>query len=67
MAQSAVPENEASSRVAATTDGNDIELQDEGVAQSEREQIALPPVDKGYQAWLLLAGCFVINVLIWGV
>ena len=27
---------------------------------------ALPPADRGLQAWLLLAGCFVINVLIWG-
>jgi hypothetical protein len=45
---------------------NDIELQDIQTQSSEREQVNLPPVDGGYQAWLLLAGCFVINVLIWG-
>lgn len=33
--------------------------------QAEREQVALPPTDGGYQAWLLLTGCFVINILIW--
>ncbi|KAI4853339.1 MFS general substrate transporter [Aureobasidium sp. EXF-8845] len=27
---------------------------------------ALPPTDGGKEAWLLLTGCFVINVLIWG-
>ncbi|KAK4977559.1 hypothetical protein LTR42_001929 [Elasticomyces elasticus] len=27
---------------------------------------SLPPADEGYQAWLVLAGCFIINVLIWG-
>ena len=47
--------------------GNDIELQDVRGREEEREQIVLAPVDKGIQAWLLLAGCFVINVLIWGV
>lgn len=44
---------------------DDIEL--EGIETSpEREQVSLAPTDGGYQAWLLLAGCFVINVLIWG-
>ena len=43
-----------------------IELQDAQISQSEREQVSLPPADGGYQAWLVLAGCFVINVLIWG-
>jgi MFS family permease len=32
----------------------------------QRQQQALAPTDGGYQAWLLLAGCFVINVLVWG-
>lgn len=32
----------------------------------EPEQSALPPTDGGFEAWLLLAGCFVVNVLIWG-
>ena len=44
----------------------DIELRPIATQSSEREQISLPPVDGGLQAWLLLAGCFVINVLIWG-
>ena len=45
---------------------HDIELQNITSQEREREQIILPPTDGGYQAWLLLAGCFVINVLIWG-
>ena len=46
----------------------DIELEEARAReqQREREQTFLPPTDGGYQAWLLLAGCFVINVLIWG-
>ena len=46
---------------------NAIELQDIQASTSEREQTALPPAGEGCQAWLLLAGCFVINVMIWGV
>jgi hypothetical protein len=45
---------------------NDIELRPITARSSEREQVSLPPVDGGYQACFLLAGCFVINVLIWG-
>lgn len=45
---------------------HDVELQNVRRSSSEREQIIHPPTDTGYRAWLLLAGCFVINVLIWG-
>ena len=34
--------------------------------QPPQAQHSLPPTDEGYQAWLLLAGCFIINVLVWG-
>lgn len=27
---------------------------------------ALPPVDGGKDAWLVLAGCFVLEALVWG-
>lgn len=36
------------------------------ISLEEPEPVALPPTDGGKDAWLLLAGCFVINVLIWG-
>ena len=32
----------------------------------EQNHNALPQADGGYQTWLLLAACFVINFLIWG-
>ena len=35
-------------------------------SSSQRSQSALPPTDSGYQAWLCLFGCFMVNVLIWG-
>lgn len=62
MAQPAVDRNVPR----ASHDSDEIELQDIGGDDSEREQVNLPPADGGYQAWLMLAGCFVINVLIWG-
>lgn len=27
---------------------------------------SLPPVDGGKDAWLVLAGCFVLEALVWG-
>ena len=60
------PNDPVDPRLNSTTTGNDIELQEAQSRNSEREQRSLPPVDGGYQAWLLLAGCFMINVLIWG-
>jgi hypothetical protein len=44
----------------------ELEQQNHDNQSSEREQPILAPADGGHQAWLLLAGCFVINVLIWG-
>lgn len=32
----------------------------------ENQTQALPPVDQGCQAWLMLAGSVVVNILIWG-
>ena len=45
-----------------------VELEDITLrgSEHEREQIVFPPADGGYRAWLLLAGCFIINVMIWG-
>ncbi|KAK5120507.1 hypothetical protein LTR85_006162 [Meristemomyces frigidus] len=39
---------------------------DEATSRQQHPHDALPPTDGGYQAWLLLAGCFIINVLVWG-
>ena len=60
------PNDPANTRPNQRSAGNDIELQENQSRNPEREQPSLPPVDGGYRAWLLLAGCFVINVLIWG-
>ena len=59
----------ASAEDGDVTPGGDVELQDIDIAhqgQQERVQVVLPDADEGFQAWALLAGCFVINVLIWG-
>jgi hypothetical protein len=32
----------------------------------EREQVNLPRADGGREAWLFLAGCFIIEALVWG-
>ena len=66
MAQVAPVEIPDHSTPSLTADENEIELQNIQNRDGEREQATLPPTDGGYQAWLLLAGCFVINVLIWG-
>lgn len=29
-------------------------------------EFSLPPVDRGKDAWLFLAACFVIEALVWG-
>ena len=31
-----------------------------------RQEFSLPPVDGGKDAWLFLAGCFMIEALVWG-
>lgn len=61
-----IPRHPVASRPLEVSTQNDIELRPIRSHTLEREQVNLPPVDGGYQAWLLLAGCFVINVLIWG-
>lgn len=32
----------------------------------EIEQISLPPTDRGKEAWLVLAGCSLIQIPVWG-
>lgn len=29
-------------------------------------EFSLPPADHGKDAWLFLAGCFIVEVLVWG-
>lgn len=31
-----------------------------------QREFTLPPADKGKDAWLFLAGCFMVEALIWG-
>jgi hypothetical protein len=61
--------NELATDRGPNDDTNGLELQCIRAREADnngREQVALAPADTGYRAWLLLAGCFVINVLIWG-
>lgn len=41
---------------------------DEGLdpLSSSLQEFSLPPVDRGKDAWLFLAACFVMEALIWG-
>lgn len=32
----------------------------------ERHEFSLPPVDRGKDAWLFLAACFIVEALVWG-
>ena len=32
----------------------------------EIEQVSLPPTDRGKEAWLVLAGCSLIQIPVWG-
>lgn len=32
----------------------------------EIEQVSLPPMDRGKEAWLVLAGCSLIQIPVWG-
>ena len=36
------------------------------IGEQEHEQVALPRADGGRQAWLFLAGSFMMEALIWG-
>lgn len=31
-----------------------------------QREFSLPPADRGKDAWLFLAGCFMVEALIWG-
>ena len=44
---------------------NDASAERDASIQLDRAQGALPPADGGYQAWLCLVGCFMMNVLVW--
>jgi hypothetical protein len=33
----------------------------------EIEQVSLPPTDRGKEAWLVLAGCSLIQIPVWGI
>jgi hypothetical protein len=37
----------------------------QGIAE-EIEQVSLPPTDRGKAAWLVLAGCSLIQIPVWG-
>lgn len=57
------PRGHASSPLPANTE---VESGANEALTQQQSHDALPPTDRGYQAWLLLSGCFLINVLIWG-
>ncbi|KAK4935188.1 hypothetical protein LTR10_023719 [Elasticomyces elasticus] len=39
---------------------------DQQSATSEARAASLPPADRGRSAWMFLAGCFIIEMLLWG-
>jgi hypothetical protein len=47
----------------ANADGNEMHQQE---TVAEIEQISLPPTDRGREAWLVLAGCSLIQIPVWG-
>jgi hypothetical protein len=55
-----------------TTQERGVATADPGVAEKafsntdEANTLDLPPVDGGYKAWLFLAGCFVMETLVFG-
>lgn len=36
------------------------------ITTDEIEQVTLPPTDRGKEAWLVLAGCSLIQIPVWG-
>lgn len=44
-------------------DNNEMHQQETVV---EIEQVSLPPTDRGRDAWLVLAGCSLIQIPVWG-
>ena len=46
---------------------SNIDQQDESsVSRAGRQEFSLPPADGGKDAWLFLAGCFMVEALVWG-
>jgi hypothetical protein len=43
----------------------DAAMAEQGVSQT-MDDPSLPPVDRGAQAWLFLAGCYVMEMLVFG-
>lgn len=37
-----------------------------GETENERPISALPPADRGSEAWKFLCGCFVLEAILWG-
>jgi len=56
--------------VISTTGDHDIDhasIEHFGVDPEQHEKVSsLPPVDRGKDAWLFIAGCFMVEALIWG-
>jgi len=50
-----------SSRGIAVTYATEQQETAEGI-----EQVSLPPTDRGKEAWLVLAGCSLIQIPVWG-
>lgn len=50
------------------SDGTDTanRLPEEQEMAQEIEQVVLPPTDRGKEAWLVLAGCSLIQIPVWG-
>jgi hypothetical protein len=43
-----------------------VEMAEKTVSRDDLESASLPPVDRGHQAWLFLAGCYVMEFLVFG-
>jgi hypothetical protein len=44
----------------------DVEMAEKTPSQTDAQSASLPPVDRGHQAWLFLAGCYVMEALVFG-
>jgi hypothetical protein len=44
----------------------DAEVAEKVSSQTDPESEVLPPVDGGIQAWLFLAGCYMMELLVFG-
>lgn len=52
-------------RTISQGDASDREMHDQELVE-EIEQPSLPPTDRGREAWLVLAGCSLIQIPVWG-